>query len=185
MGLLSAHQLAQNLHAETAQGSPRDETIVALYHKLTSLTATHPARENIVRNGRVIVAPENTLGQPLADATKAVEKWYIDCLNAGNHRPDREEKRPNVEAVKAVCDALQNILNLDLQTIARPHIDRYNSACKPGQVFTTPVELFGRGAPLEWQTGKVTNVKPYQVFDTPVELYDTKGPLGWQRHSKN
>lgn len=185
MGLLSAHQLAQDLHADTARGSPREETIIALYNKLTSLTATHPARENIVRNGRAIIAPENTLGQPLADATKAVEGWYVDCVNASKHYPDRPEKRPTVEGVQAVCDTLKNILTLDLQTIARPHIDRYNGACKPSQMFTTPVELYGRGAPLEWQTGKVTDVKPYQVFDTPVELYDAKGPLAWQRGGKN
>jgi hypothetical protein len=185
MGLLSAQQLAQDLHSETKRGAPRQETIVALYDKLTALSATHAARDNTIVNGRTIVAPENTLAKPLAQATKTVEVWYVDSINAAKHYPDRQEKRPTLAGVQSVCDTLESILKLDLQTAARPHIDRYNSGCNPAQVFKTPVELYGMGAPLEWKTVTVTNLKPYQVFDTPVELFDSKGPLAWQRGGKN
>lgn len=182
MGLISAHQLAQNLLAETKEGAPREETIVALYSKLASLSAAHPAAEStVVIGNRIVVPAENALGVPLFNAVKAVENWYIDTINAATHYPDRQEKRPTIGGVQSVCDTLESLLDLDLSTVARPHIERYNSGCKPAQVFSTPVELYGRGAPLEWQTGRVTDVKPYQVFDTPRELFEVNGPLAWQR----
>jgi hypothetical protein len=185
MGVHSALQLAQDLHSETLEGSPRQETVVALYQKLTSLSATHPARESFGVNGRTVVPEENSLGEPLAHAVKIVEGWYIEAVNATQHGAGRNEKRPTHDGTLTVCDILENLASQDLQAIARPHIERYNGGCKPGQVFVTPFELFGPGAPLEWQTGKVTNVKPYQVFDTPTELFEMNGPLAWQRGGKN
>jgi len=184
-GLHSALQLAQNLHSETRQGSPNQETVVALYQKLTSLSATHPARESFTVNGRTVVPAENALGEPLAQAVKTVEGWYIDAIKTTHHSTGRNEKRPTHEGTLTVCEILQNLVGQDLQAITRPHIERYNSACKPGQVFVTPLELFGPGAPLEWQTGKVTDAKPYQVFTTPTELFERNGPLAWQRAGKN
>ena len=185
MGVHSALQLAQDLHSETLQGSPREETIVALYQKLTSLSATHPARESSTVNGRTVVPAENALAEPLTQAVKTVEGWYIDAVKATQHSADRNEKRPTPEVTHTVREILQNLVSQDLQAIARPHIERYNSGCKPGQVFVTPLELLGPGAPLEWQTGKVTDTKPYQVFDTPTDLFEMNGPLAWQRAGKN
>lgn len=185
MGLHTALQLAKDLHTETVEGAPRPETIVALYQKLTSLSAVHPTRESFKLGGRNVVPAENSLGEPLAQAVKTIEGWYGDAVKATQQFVARQERRPTVEGTQTVRDILENLVGQDLQTIARPHIERYNSGCKPGQVFVTPLELFGPGAPLEWQTGKVTDVKPYQVFDTPKELFELRGPLAWQSGGKN
>jgi len=158
MGLHAAAQLAENLRSEMSEGSPHHETIIALYTRLLSLSTAHPVRENSRGEGKEVVAPENLLGQPLARATETVAAWYLDSINSKHFSARGNQESPTSETVTSVCDTLSSLLSLDLSAAARPHIERYNSSCKPGQVFTTPLELFRPGGPLEWQTGQNTRV---------------------------
>ena len=154
-GIHAAIHLAEDLKSQMASGAPSKDTMHSLYFRVLALSSAH-------ENHRTLPSYASAISEPLNEARKVTEAWYLGCIDPEHSDTKRHQVCPTPHAVAELLSSLKSLVAtdedgnraIDLAATAQPFINRYNGGCKPAQVFETPVELFEAGAPLAWMAGK-------------------------------
>lgn len=155
MGTHAAIQLAQNLMTEIQKGAPNKDTMRALYDRVLNLSGAHEAHWSTPDFAKAV-------STPLAEARNLTYSWYVGCFNPESSEARLNQVCPTPVAVSELISKLKSLVAtdedgqnvIDLKATTEPFFDRYNRSRKPHQVFETPLDVFERGGPLAWTTGK-------------------------------